>query len=391
MDGVALLPGRLDGMRVVMLPYEGNGLFWWQPIDDGEAGQGRPKSFCGRRNRRSPRVLSCRDMAKVCGVLGGRSAVLEWEWNAVPTHPPGSLSEVPCYQLAGIRWTCQAEIMKQMPPGPQLLPVGSAEVCSRPREWARSNTWSVVGGKKTDEVYLAAREAMAAAKVSMHSSGRWRWAMTEQEAARRQLGPDDDRVMWRWVRLTPIGPGWTHAAKIVIPSSSIRRLGQEKAPKEGVISYWQVDPGPREVWFDVFIQEPGAPEITLHNVAEPIGRIELPTGAAYWLVMVTLPARIWSASCGDSTLFSTTCCAAANLPITCSATCFAASSSPTATSSSSRRPHLVLASTQGRPSTAKPYRQATLSSLPRYIAPKTTMTSRARTATDSLPGGMRTL
>ena len=42
MGGVALLPRRLDGMRVIMLPDEGNGLFWWQPIDDGEAGQRRP-------------------------------------------------------------------------------------------------------------------------------------------------------------------------------------------------------------------------------------------------------------------------------------------------------------------------------------------------------------
>jgi len=42
MGGVALLPGRFDGMRVIMLPDEGNGLFRWQPIDDGEAGQRRP-------------------------------------------------------------------------------------------------------------------------------------------------------------------------------------------------------------------------------------------------------------------------------------------------------------------------------------------------------------
>jgi len=75
-----------------------------------------------------------------------------------------------------------------------------------------------------------------------------------------------------------------HAARVVIPSSSIRRLGPEKAPKEGAISYWQVDPGPREVWFDIFIHEPGAPELTVNNVTEPVGRIELPSGGAVWVI-----------------------------------------------------------------------------------------------------------
>jgi hypothetical protein len=42
MGCVALLPGRFDGMRVIMLPDEGNGLVRWQSIDDGEAGQCRP-------------------------------------------------------------------------------------------------------------------------------------------------------------------------------------------------------------------------------------------------------------------------------------------------------------------------------------------------------------
>jgi hypothetical protein len=42
MGGVALLPGCFDGVRVIMLPDEGNGLFPWQPVNDGEAGQCRP-------------------------------------------------------------------------------------------------------------------------------------------------------------------------------------------------------------------------------------------------------------------------------------------------------------------------------------------------------------
>jgi hypothetical protein len=175
--------------------------------------------------------------------------------------------------------------VKQTPPGLQVVPVGGVlRFALGQASGPRSNTWSVVGGKRTDEVYLAARDVMSAAKVSMHSSGRWRWAMTEQEAARRELGPDEDRVMWRWVPPAPIGPGWTHAAKVVIPSSSIRHLDAERAPKDGVISYWHVDPGLREVWFDIFIREAGSPSLTMQNVTEPVGCIELPSGGMVWVV-----------------------------------------------------------------------------------------------------------
>jgi hypothetical protein len=175
--------------------------------------------------------------------------------------------------------------VKQTPPGPQLLPVeGKLRFALGSLDGPRSNTWSVIGGKKTDEIYVAARYVMGVAKLSIHQSGRWRWAMTNEEAVKRKLGPDEDRVMLRWEPPTPIGPGWTRAATVVIPSSSIRQLGPEKTPKKGVVSYWEVDSGHREVWFDIFVKKPGAPGLDLHNITEPVGRIELPSGGAVWVV-----------------------------------------------------------------------------------------------------------
>lgn len=75
---------------------------------------------------------------------------------------------------------------------------------------------------------------------------------------------------------------------------------------------------------------------------------------ANWLMMVTLPAWIWSANCGASTLLVIVRCAAANLPITRAARSLAASTSPTAASTCSRMPHFALSSMQGTPSTVKP-------------------------------------
>lgn len=98
--------------------------------------------------------------------------------------------------------------MRQTPLGPQLLATGDTlrfcvGSCSEPR----SNVWSVIGGRRTDEVYLAARNVMGSAKLSMHSSGRWRWAMTSEEATRRQLDAEQDRVILRWEQPAPVAPG----------------------------------------------------------------------------------------------------------------------------------------------------------------------------------------
>lgn len=141
-----------------------------------------------------------------------------------------------------------------------------------------------MGSKNSDEVYLAARDVMGSAKLSMHNSGRWRWAMTSQEAARRQLAAHEDRVMSRWEVPAPVAAGWIRAATISIPSLAIRSLGPERMPRRGGIAFWAVEPRPCEVWFDIFVKSPGAPELSARNVTELVGSIDLPGGGAIWIV-----------------------------------------------------------------------------------------------------------
>jgi hypothetical protein len=125
---------------------------------------------------------------------------------------------------------------------------------------------------------------MGTVKLSLHSSGKWRWAMTSEEVARRQLPPDSDRVIARWDKPAPIAQGWLHAATVCIPASSMGCLALDKPPRRGVISFWEPGPGLREIWFDIFIKGSDAPELTLGNVTEPIGRIDLPSGGAIWVI-----------------------------------------------------------------------------------------------------------
>jgi hypothetical protein len=57
-----------------------------------------------------------------------------------------------------------------------------------------------------------------------------------------------------------------------------------ESSQKGIISFWSVDPDNREVWFDVFIKIPGAPSIEMHNITRLVGRIDLPTGDAVFVV-----------------------------------------------------------------------------------------------------------
>jgi hypothetical protein len=209
--------------------------------------------------------------------------------------------------------------MRQSPPGPQRLPIGATlRFALGSRNGPRSNTWSVIGGRTSDEVYLAARDVMGTAKLSMHSSGRWRWAMTSKEATRRQLAPGEDRVMGRWEEPAPVAPGWLHAATVCIPSSSLRALPPEKSPKKGVISFWSPAPGSGEVWFDIFIRSLDAEQLIMKNIHELVGRIDLPSGGAVLVVGTELLAaddraaeisklrelaRKWPIESGDSESF----------------------------------------------------------------------------------------
>jgi hypothetical protein len=188
------------------------------------------------------------------------------------------------------RSSWQAHLVKQTPPGPQFLRAGGKiRFALGSAGGPRSNTWSVIGGKRTADVYLGARDIMGLEKVSLHVSGRWRRAWTPAGAMQQDLPEDADRVMNRWEAPQPIAEGWLHAATVSIPSSSIQPgLGTGKPPGKGALSFWDVGPGQREVRFEIVLASAGAPTLNAGNITEAVGRIELPGGGCIWVI-----ARPW--------------------------------------------------------------------------------------------------
>ena len=95
----------------------------------------------------------------------------------------------------------------------------------------RSGTWkcwTMTGTGKSD-VYLVSRGLGRAFKASMHESGKWHVAY-DKDFLECLIEPQYDgiesrfvenRLIDRWLRPTPIGPGVTLAYRILIPASAV--------------------------------------------------------------------------------------------------------------------------------------------------------------------------
>jgi hypothetical protein len=64
-----------------------------------------------------------------------------------------------------------------------------------------------------DDVYLASRVLAKWIKVSLHASGIWRTAWTQQ----MQRPRTGDRVVQRWQRPTEFRPGWVQGPSVAVP------------------------------------------------------------------------------------------------------------------------------------------------------------------------------
>jgi hypothetical protein len=182
--------------------------------------------------------------------------------------------------------------VKQPTPDTLKLPVGGTlRFALGSADGLRSNVWTVFGSKNTDDIYVGARDTLPMAKLSLHKSGRWRRALTSQEAARQNLPDDVDRVMNRWEVPEPIADGWVHAVSIAIPSSSIQTdPGPLKQPRKGTISFYEIESGSHQVRFDVLIKSAGAPELRIENIHAQVGSIQLPGGGCVWVFATELVA-----------------------------------------------------------------------------------------------------
>jgi hypothetical protein len=111
--------------------------------------------------------------------------------------------------------------------------------------WSLFKAWRVWVGKPRD-VYIACRDNFKEAKVSLHASGRWRMAFTEEAVTKnRKLLWEDGKRTWDvWDEPPPSLPGVVTAFHLVFPTSE-HGVHPEQRPKrqwDGVVFISEAPP-----------------------------------------------------------------------------------------------------------------------------------------------------
>jgi hypothetical protein len=147
----------------------------------------------------------------------------------------------------------------------------------------RSLTWSVIGARNDDSVYVGTRSTMHEMKLSLHPN-RWRMAFTDQ-AASNHVEEGQDRVLTRWTVPAEMAPGWRLAGVIFTPSTTFREgFDEPRTSDSRPILWFPAPPPPEHLRFYVLLGEPDAPGLTVNNVIGDVGRMTLKSGRRVWVV-----------------------------------------------------------------------------------------------------------
>jgi hypothetical protein len=152
-----------------------------------------------------------------------------------------------------------------------------------------SSTWSVVGSKKSGDLYFSGREIMGDLKISLHKSGITRMAWTTAAASSR-VAADTDRVLSRWTATDSFPGGWALALRLSIPDSALSQIlpPLPERPAKPTVTLPAAGPG-RTIEVRVLLGEPGCGGIRLEGEVEEVGRMVLGDGTKVWVTAWSHP------------------------------------------------------------------------------------------------------
>lgn len=165
------------------------------------------------------------------------------------------------------------------------------------RRGATWKLWTETGGGRP-EVYLACRELGGKLKASLHATGQWHVAYSEDVYTRDVQGAipsQKDRFLERWPRPPEIAPGVTLAFRIITPSSAVTSPAAQSEARH--VRWIPNATESQAIETDVFLTSPSATVSTWpgHRSMNTslVGSFALEGGETAWAVyhVVTLPER----------------------------------------------------------------------------------------------------
>lgn len=149
-----------------------------------------------------------------------------------------------------------------------------------------SNAWRVWTTKAGD-VYVACRDNFKEAKVSLHTSGRWRMGFTTEAIAKnpKLLSCDQDRAWEVWDRPPETLPNTVVALRLIFPTSELAVREEQRKPSEWekVVHVEAAPPGKVTI-ITLFITHG---DMALKHESEPSFRLaSLKIGNGYYVQVV---------------------------------------------------------------------------------------------------------
>ncbi len=137
-----------------------------------------------------------------------------------------------------------------------------------------------------DEVYLGAKNALQAFRVSLHKSGIWRIAFVKEL---KREDETSDRVIVRWKKPDEFTPGWTPSIAVLVSSiKPSRPFNKVKMEDERIVWFPQPAEGKRAL-FKILISSSTMTESDLKKILisgdKLAGTLGKKNGERVWLVL----------------------------------------------------------------------------------------------------------
>ncbi len=172
-------------------------------------------------------------------------------------------------------------------------------------EGPRAHVWLVWTAKNSSDVYITGYGFRRTLKVSLHESGNWRQAYTQEHVSGPTpfVLPGEDRATDKWKRPPEFASGVTKGFEIMVPASEVvmpRQPGVTPDWEGKDVQWFPAPPEGCATYFEILYTAPHISQKNLeiayqtadglHSyVARSIWRSELPNGQCAWVVVHNRP------------------------------------------------------------------------------------------------------
>lgn len=135
-----------------------------------------------------------------------------------------------------------------------------------------------------NEIYMTSRLVSRWMRLSLHSSGIWRWAFIEGSATAREM--KRDRAQRKWLQPSQFIPGWVAGPSVMFPFAPVEGWGADPVETDKPVSWLELPHKNEKVTVSLMIGNPGitpARDLLEERRFPLLAELFLRSGARIWV------------------------------------------------------------------------------------------------------------